>query len=59
MSPEHAKAVLLIMMTADSDCSHCARKLVTKFIGKFPEHEQLAVDVFEKYHEETFSKDDE
>lgn len=59
MSPEHAKAVLLIMVTADGSCFSCARKLLTKFIAKFPEHAQLAAEVYEKYYEEPFSKDDE
>lgn len=54
MTAEEATIICNIMKTADNGCPDCAYHLLARFAGAFPEHKDIAKDVFEKEFEITF-----
>ncbi|MCM8808378.1 MAG: hypothetical protein NC926_10675 [Candidatus Omnitrophica bacterium] len=49
MDTEEAKRVLEILFQADGGNEYCVANLVMIFIGEFPEHQGLALELFKKY----------
>jgi hypothetical protein len=46
MTPEDARVVLEVLMTADGGCHVCAADLAGQFAARFPEHGDAAVEVY-------------
>ncbi len=55
MTAEEARKVCEILSEAHGGCSHCAYSLFDMFVKNFPEHAEIALEVFTEY----FGENDE
>jgi len=50
-SGEDTKTIIAILCTADGSCAHCAKRLISQFIDKYPNQADTAKKVYERYFE--------
>jgi hypothetical protein len=52
MDEDEARAVIRIMLSADGGCSYCAKDLIKLFKDSFPEHANIADEMYKKFEVE-------
>jgi hypothetical protein len=56
LKSEDAQKVIEILLTADNDCIHCARKLCEKFVTVFPDHKNQVEAMFRAKFDKTLGE---